>query len=104
MSTQTLKRIALVFFVAVGSTLACNQPADNNPTAPSGSSVNVFDVVGPANIAPGQATQFSTTMRLADGTVKSGSTATDVRWRSSNTAVLQVSPAGLVTPVAGQGD
>ena len=104
MSTQTFKRIAVLSFVALFSTVACNQPADNNPTAPSSSAVNVFELIGPSNIAPGQPTQFSTSMRLADGTVKSGSTATDVRWRSSNTAVLQVSPTGLVTPVAAKGD
>jgi len=104
MSTQTLKRIAVLSVVALFSTLACNQPPDNNPTAPTGSAVNTLELIGPANIAPGQATQFSTSMRLADGTVKSGSTATDVRWRSSNTSVLQVSPAGLVTPVANKGD
>src|SRR5262245_10358451 len=89
---------------AIAATLACNQPVSRNPSAPSAPAVNTLEIVGPSSVAPGQPAQFSVNLRLADGTVKSGSTATDVRWRSTNTSVLQVASNGLATPVATQGD
>ena len=104
MSTRALNRAALLSLAVVVVTLACNQPATHNPTTPSVPFVNTVEVIGPSSIAPGHAVQFFASMRLADGTVKSGSTATDVRWKSSNTSVLQVGPTGIVTPGANQGD
>lgn len=104
MSRQLINRSALLSLVIVAVTLACNQPPNNNPTSLSGSPVNLLEIVGPSSIPPGRTAQFTVNMRLADGTVKTGSTTTSVQWRSTNTNVLQVNQAGVVTALAAIGE
>ena len=104
MQARIITRIALSGLALSALTLACEQPATHLPSTPSGPSVNTVEVIGPASIPPGQPAQFSASLRLADGTVKTGSSGTNIRWRTSNGSVLQVNQTGLVTPMAAQGD
>ena len=86
--------------VLVGLAWACgNDPVSKLPTEPSAPGIVGLQIIGPASVAPGQSAQFIANTRLSDGTVKSTTSATNIRWRSSNTA-LQVSTSGMVT--AGQ--
>ena len=86
--------------VLVGLTGACgSDPVSKLPTGPSAPGVVGLQIIGPASVAPGQSAQFIANTRLSDGAVKSTTSATNIRWRSSNTA-LQVSTSGVVT--AGQ--
>jgi hypothetical protein len=54
----------------------------------------LVEITGPEAIAPGQSAQFSAVERLPDGSTRP---LAGVRWRSSDAAVLQVSPMGLAT-------
>ena len=98
-----MRRLSLIggalAIVLVGLMVACDRdPVTRNPLAPSPSVLNV-EINGPSSIPPGQSGQFIASIRQSDGTVKSAS-AENLRWRSSNTSVLQVTASGLVT--AGQ--
>jgi carboxypeptidase family protein len=94
-----------VAIVLVGLVAACGRdPVSRNPLAPAAPSVGSLQISGPSSIAPGQSTQFIAETRLSDGTVKSSTSAQGVRWRSSNTAVLQVSTSGVVTAGQARGE
>ena len=93
-----MRRLSLVGAVAIvlmGLIAACGDPVSRNPMAPAAPSVNGLQVTGPSSIPPGQSAQFIANLRLSDGTVKSSTAALNVRWRSSNTSILQVSESGL---------
>jgi hypothetical protein len=104
MRHRVINRIVLSALVVTGLTLACDQPTTHNPTTPVVPSLNTLDINGPASITPGQSAQLSVTAHLADGTQKTGLGAASVVWRSSNTAVLSVNPAGMLSPTASQGE
>src|SRR5262245_41296895 len=86
--------------VLVGLTGACGDPVSKLPTDPSAPGIVGLQISGPASVAPGQSAQFIADARLSDGAVKTTTSATNIRWRSSNTALMQVSTSGVVT--AGQ--
>jgi hypothetical protein len=73
------------------------EPGTNLPTKPSPPAFAAIQVVGPESVASGQSAQFLASVRQADGTTKSATTMPNLRWRSSNTAVLGVSTSGLAT-------
>jgi hypothetical protein len=87
--------------VLVGLTGACgSDPVSKVPTGPSAPGVVGLQISGPASVAPGQSAQFIADTRLSDGAVKTTTSAANIRWRSSNPALMQVSTSGVVT--AGQ--
>src|SRR5262245_65898235 len=90
MRHSLMSRIVLVVLVNAALIPACNQP---KLTGPSALAINGIEIVGPSTIDPGRSAQFVAKVRLDDGTVKLAPTA-DVRWKSSNTSVLQVTAAG----------
>jgi hypothetical protein len=61
----------------------------------------IREITGPASIAPGQSAQFTAVVRLGDGSTK---TLTGVVWHSTNTALLQVTSAGVAVAGSGMGD
>jgi hypothetical protein len=63
-----------------------------------------LSISGPASLTPGQSVQFSATLHFSDGSTKTATSDPNLRWRSSNTAVLQVSSAGLVTATDVRGE
>ena len=84
--------------VLMGLMVACgSEPVTRNPTGPSAPGIAGLQISGPATIPPGQSVQFTAATRLSDGTVKTSTGAQNLRWRSTNTSVLQVSTSGLVT-------
>jgi hypothetical protein len=88
--------------LAVSAWMAtCGDPQTRNPTAPSGPAALGREITGPASIAPGQSAQFTAIVRLGDGITK---TLTGVVWRSTNTALLQVTSAGVAVAGSGMGD
>jgi hypothetical protein len=104
MSRRTINCFALSALMVVAAAAACDQPETRIPTSPSAPSLSGIEIVGPASVAPGGTTQLTARVRLDDGRLKTGSRATDIRWRSSDTSVMTVSSTGLVTAVAKQGD
>jgi hypothetical protein len=84
--------------IALAAVLAaCGDPKTNVPNTPTPPTVSTISVSGPASVPPGQTVQFAASLRFADGTVKAVSASTNLRWRSSNTLVLQVDASGRVT-------
>ena len=83
---------------------ACGNPESRVPLSPSQPTVAGLQVSGPASVAPGQSAQFLAATRLSDGTVKSSTSALNLRWRSSNTSVVQVTASGLVTAGQNRGE
>jgi len=84
--------------VLAGLVPACGgDPVTRNPVGPSAPSIGGLQVNGPNTVPPGQSAQFIAEVRLSDGTVKSTTGTLNVRWRSSNTSVLQVTSSGVVT-------
>jgi hypothetical protein len=101
MRTLALSGAAAAAIAVAGLVAACDDPVSRVPTRPSAPSVVSIDITGPNSIAPGQSVQFTATARLADGTTKIPQ---NVRWRSSRTSFLQVSPTGLATAGALMGE
>jgi hypothetical protein len=95
--------LAIVF---VGLAAACgSDPVTRSPVGPGGVPfITGLQISGPASVAPGQSVQFTAATRLSDGTVKTSTGAQNLRWRTTNTAALQVSEAGLVTGGANGGE
>lgn len=83
----------------VGLAVACNSPTSSLPTTPSPPGFAGLQISGPGSIAPGQAAQYTALISLQDGTTKSSSPGTPLRW-SAGSSLLQVNAAGIVT--AGQ--
>ena len=96
-------RIALPASLVV-ALAGCDRPESNAPTAPSPPSPNGVEIIGPGTVPPGTPVQYSATVRLSDGSSKSVSGETDLRWQISNGSVMQVSQSGLVTPLLNQGE
>src|SRR5262245_61123361 len=96
--------LAGVLITLAAVTVTCDQPLTKIPLGPSALPVDDIAIVGPSSTAPGQSVQLSATVRMADGTMKTGFSHPDLRWRSSQPTVLQVSQTGLVTPLASQGE
>jgi hypothetical protein len=99
-----MRRLSLVggaqAIVLVGLAAACgSSPTSRLPFSPSAPGVAGLQIGGPASVAPGQSAQFVADTRLTDGVVKTTTSATNIRWRTSN-ALLAVNSAGVVT--AGQ--
>jgi len=90
--------------VLVGLASACgSDPVSRIPFSPSVPGVAGLQISGPATIAPGQSAQFIADTRLNDGAVKSTTSATNIRWRTSN-SLLSVSASGLVTAGQNRGE
>ena len=89
-------------FVLIAMAAACGRsPVTRSPASPLAPGVaSVLQLSGPPSIAPGQSAQFTATIRLTDGTVKSATTGQNIRWTTTNSSLLQVSSSGVVT--AGQ--
>ena len=100
-----LSGIGAVAFMLMGVLIvACNDPVTRNPMGPAQPSVTSLQVTGPSTIPPGQSAQYVADIRLSNGTVKSSLNALNVRWRTSNALVLQISDSGLATagPTTGE--
>ena len=92
-----------IVLVALGA--ACgSEPVTRSPVGPSAPFIAGLQISGPATIPPGQSAQLTAATRLSDGTVKFSTTAQNLRWRSTNTSVLQVSATGLATAGPNGGD
>ena len=83
---------------------ACGDPVTRVPTAPTPPGVTAIELSGPATLAPGQSMQLVAVMALADGTTKMSSPATPAAWFTSNSAILQVNSAGLLTATQQRGE
>lgn len=70
-----------------------NQGPNTNPQP----SVTKVELNGPASVAPGESVHFTAKLYLSDGSSRDGNS--EVKWTSTNTAVLRVDSAGLVTGV-----
>ena len=99
---RPLTLIGGVLVIALmGLAVACgSSPASRLPFSPGAPGVAALQISGPSSLAPGQSAQLIVATRLSDGTVKSATSAPNIRWRSSNSSLLQVSASGLAT--AGQ--
>ena len=92
-----------VFYVvltmaAAGLLAACgDDPSPVQPSKPSLPQSTAIEVVGPDSLFSGQSAQFVANIRLTDGTTKSATAMPNLRWRSSNPAVMSVSNSGMVT-------
>lgn len=88
--------IGAALAIALVTTLvACDEPNSRTPTQPTPPSATSIQIVGPDSVAPGESAQFLANLRLPDGTVKSATSAPNLRWRSSHTGLLQVSSTGF---------
>jgi hypothetical protein len=88
----------LLTIAAAGFFAACSDdpwPVKPSPLSPS--EVASIEVTGPDSIGAGQSVQFVATIRQADGTTKSATSMTNLRWRSSNPSLISVSSSGVVT-------
>lgn len=88
---------ALTAIVLAGLVASCGDPKTQLPTGPSVPSVASIEISGPDSVAPGRSAQFLTIVRLFDGTNKNAMSTQTLRWRSSNTSVLQINSSGLAT-------
>lgn len=91
--------LALVTLMA-----ACHDPGSKMPTSPGLPPFAALSIVGPDNVAPGEPTQFTAWIRLADGTSKAATADTHVRWQSGDSSRLRVDGAGLATGQPQLGD
>jgi hypothetical protein len=99
-----MRRLSLLFIAPITAALAvlavaCNNPTSRLPTTPSPPGFAGLQISGPSSIAPGQSAQYTALVSLQDGTTKSSSPATALRWTAGN-SLLQVNAAGVAT--AGQ--
>ena len=67
------------------------------PPPPVPSPFTSIQVVGPATLNASESAQFVANVSLADGTTTSATSMPNLKWRSSNPAVMWVSDSGLVT-------
>jgi hypothetical protein len=81
--------------------VTCGDPETRNPLRPSGMATETMEITGPVSIAPGQSAQFAAIVHLTGGTTK---TLTGVVWRTTDTALLQVTSAGVAVAGSGMGD
>ena len=88
-SSRVLPLVALV--------AACDQPVSKSPTGPSAPAVLAIEIIGPDTIAPGQSAQYTAIIQLADGTKDAASSATNVRWGTSNLLLLRADASGRAT-------
>ena len=82
---------------AVGLIVGCDDRCPPIPRQLNPSPFADIQVMGPDSVASGQSAQFVANVRQADGTTKSATSMTNLGWRSSNNAVMSVSPSGVVT-------
>ena len=67
------------------------------PPAPSGPSFAAVTITsGPGTLAPGQSAQYTASVRMSDGSVKTAAEA-GVRWSSAHGRMLRTDASGLVT-------
>ena len=92
--------VGLIAFTAA----ACGDPETRIPTTPSPPGVTAIEISGPATLAPGHTAQLVAVMTLADGTTKTSSPGTPAAWSTSNSAILQVNSAGLLTATLQRGE
>ena len=106
MNRQSFIPRAVLAIVACGLAAAtCGRDPDSNvPVRPSGSPVTSIEIIGPDSMAPGQTLQYTAKVRLADGTVKTAGAEAGVRWLSSSTVALRVSPTGVATASSSMGE
>lgn len=90
--------------VVCGLAATCGDPSSRNPTRPSAASLSSVEITGPDSIAPGDSAQFVANVRLNDGTRKSPTAESGLRWRSSNSLIRVEAGTGLVTAIAGVGE
>ena len=67
---------------------------DTGPSPPSFAEVTITS--GPGTLAPGQSAQYTASVRMSDGTVKTAAEA-GVRWSSAHARMLRADASGLVT-------
>jgi hypothetical protein len=101
MTTHSRGLPTVVLFAALAST--CNSPETNLPTTPSAPVVVSVEIVGPSSVPPEGSAQFAAMLRLSNGVTKQGGSA-EVRWRTSQAAVLQVNADGVAKASSQLGD
>jgi hypothetical protein len=83
---------------AIGLVVACgDDPSPVKPSPLTPSPFAAIQVMGPDSIGTGETAQFVASLRQADGTTKSATSMPNLKWASSNTAVMFVSSSGVVT-------
>jgi carboxypeptidase family protein len=95
---------SLATMTLVALLVACGYPDSRIPTSPGAPSISSLEISGPASVAPGQSAQFSVTIRLSDGTRKSASPDTKVKWQACCLSFVRVDASGLVTAPQQVGD
>jgi hypothetical protein len=91
--------------VSGGLAATCGDPQSRNPARPSAAFLSAVEIVGPDSIAPGESAQFVAYVRLNDGTRKTPTPESGLRWRSSNSAVVRLEAvSGLATAMASGGE
>jgi hypothetical protein len=98
-------RIRTVLYVslamaAVGLLAACSEDTPTKPSQPRATFVGI-QVMGPDSLVAGQSAQFVANIQQADGTTKSATSMPNLRWRSSNPAVMSVNNSGVATAILG---
>jgi hypothetical protein len=99
-----MKKRSLVTVVFACAGLGCSDPVSVVPTSPSLPAVTVFEITGPASIAPGQSVQLTVVGRTADGVRKALGPNETLAWFTSNPSVLDVTSTGLATATEVKGE
>ena len=95
----------IVACVVLGGLAAtCGEPESRNPARPSAASLSSVEVSGPDSIAPGESAQYVASVRLNDGTRKTPTAESGLRWRSSNSMIRVESATGLATAISATGE
>ena len=95
MRKHTVLSGALAIAVA-GFSIACGEVQPTKPSPPVQTTLESLQIVGPESLGAGRSAQFSVTITMSDGTKRSAMSMPNLKWISSNPAVMSVTDSGMV--------